>query len=115
MAIPLFIHRQAISTFATNLFAPIRQDPKTELIIVMVIVPGCLNMLNFCLFDTVLKRKYKYQNDVRMNSKEFQPLSKDDINDQELELECDDGPAYAIGVGMHSNFHSNDRESLVHK
>jgi len=43
----------------------------------MIVVPGLLNMLNFCLFDSVLKRKYHDE-----PNKQFTPLSNAENNEE---------------------------------
>mmetsp|Transcript_4067 Transcript_4067/g.4574 ORF Transcript_4067/g.4574 Transcript_4067/m.4574 type:complete len:271 (+) Transcript_4067:347-1159(+) len=85
LAIPLYIHRDRISVFAVKLFSPVRQEPHIELIIVMIIVPGLLNVLNFCLFDTLLKQKYESMNESMENM--FKPLGRNEDQDPEDDKE----------------------------
>mmetsp|Transcript_35527 Transcript_35527/g.43926 ORF Transcript_35527/g.43926 Transcript_35527/m.43926 type:complete len:344 (+) Transcript_35527:133-1164(+) len=57
LALPLFLGRAPLTEFAYKLFEPLADRPKSELVIVMIIVPGIMNCVQLCILDQVLKRR----------------------------------------------------------
>jgi hypothetical protein len=55
LAIPLYWQSGPVSAMGDWLFKPIQPFPKTELVVVMILSPGLLNVLQFWILDQILK------------------------------------------------------------
>lgn len=56
VALFIGLNYTVMNTICNTLFAPVQPDPKMELVIVMVCCPGLLTLLQFYLFDHILKK-----------------------------------------------------------
>jgi len=48
--------RKHLNSFYSGIFAPLQENPHLELIIVMIILPGCLNAFAYWIIDNFLKK-----------------------------------------------------------
>ena len=111
-----------LGRFGIWLFAPLRQSPELELVIVMVIGPCLMNVVGFWILDNILK-KNEVINDPRKRNDEFEDSNhgidsieeeyEDNfIDDEEANLIVGYGISNAIGSGNTYGFGLNDSDIL---
>lgn len=91
LAIPLYLQSGPVSLLGEWLFKPIQPYPKTELVVVMILSPGLLNVVQFWILDQILKKdggcKALVPRCCSFNGTEQVPLlsaGKDGISDKKV-------------------------------
>lgn len=74
LVIPLFAARKSAGMFGYLLIPSfVRESPRFELVFVMVLVPTVLNILQFLIFDQILKDSRSYHNATHREQVSFIP------------------------------------------
>ena len=56
LALPLYLLREQLTDVGNAMFRPLWQKPKTELTVVMVLAPCLCNIVQFWVYDQIIKR-----------------------------------------------------------
>ena len=83
LALMIWPLSRPLGRFGIWLFAPLRQSPDLELVLVMVIAPAALNVIAFWILDNILMKKEvvndpRKRNESQGNEPEYDDLGFDE-------------------------------------
>lgn len=74
LAVPMYLLRRQVGELGDMLFAPLREQPKVELVVVMIVGPCVLNALQFYVTDNFIRSAPQQRQRLRVQRRRPSPL-----------------------------------------